>query len=84
LIKNKKAIIIFRFLPLIRACSIGSNLHRVGFIVSGFKVSGFKGKCGATKAEFILICTTGNKKICPALRLMPLIHKITALAKCLR
>jgi hypothetical protein len=46
----------------VSACSIGSNLHRVGFIVSGFKVSGFKGKCGATKAEFILICTTGNKK----------------------
>jgi hypothetical protein len=42
----------------VSACSIGSNLHRVGFIVSGFKVSGFKGKCGATKAEFILICTT--------------------------
>jgi hypothetical protein len=31
-----------------------------------FKVSGFKGKCSATKAEFILICTTGNKKICLA------------------
>jgi hypothetical protein len=39
----------------VNACSIGSNLHRVGFIVSGFKVSGFKGKCRATKAEFILI-----------------------------
>jgi hypothetical protein len=29
----------------VNACSIGGNLHRVGFIVSGFKVSGFKGKC---------------------------------------